>query len=408
MCIAEMKTVFKIAMAWALPGCIDLGAAPLGESSGGSDGDATDASASSANPTTPATDGPCVGCGDDGHGLTGDLLLFVNGRLTSADALYQSNIPAATDGHYVGSAIYLYDPDAACDDGTDDCRLALLGNARFDEALGETSVGDGSLKKMSLRELAWSPTQGLWGITYDVANDEWGIASIDVPDWRAVGQDLGVERYALLPGDPQSPGTDPCYWQEVVSGLGFLGEDLLLGVRGVGGVGIANDGLLYRIDLEVIRDRGWCVYENDPSQDPQYYACDVLCQPWADFGPAIGVAGDIAADADGEAALAVVRAEDAMIMPLDRQELWKAMPPVDGPSTPTTTGLYAEPVPPGLDLEGLARVDGALFGIDVTAQVWRLDEATGEVAVHEALAARFDDAEQALRIRGATHVVIEP
>jgi hypothetical protein len=388
-----VKTVFKFVAMTALTGCLDLDAPPLVGDSETADG-AGEAGCTSECPR---------------HGLSGDVLVFVNGRFTSADAQYQSNTPQSVDGEYVGSAIHLYDPDAVCDDGGTACRLALLGHADLDAALGDVSVGDGSLKKFGLRELAWSEAHGLWAITYDVANDEWGIAELHVPDWHATDQAIGVDRYAIMPGDPQSPGTDPCYWQEVVSGLGFVGDELLLGVRGLGGVGIDNDGWVFSIDYPMLRDEGWCLYPSDPSQDPQYYACAQVCRPWADFGPALGVAGDITDDASGVAALAMVRAEDDSLMPLDRQEVFRAMPPVGGtPGVPMATGLFAQPVPPGLDLEGLARVDGVLYGIDVAAQVWRLDETSGEVEVYESLAVRFDDGEQALRIRGATTVRIEP
>ncbi len=385
-----MKTVFKIVgplTLAAIGGCIDF---PIPPGPGSSD----------------ALERDCPGCT---HALSGELMVFVNGRLTSADALFQSNVPLGGEasGAYYASSVYLYDPDLDCDDGTTDCRLVQLGNARLDGLLGELSLRDGSLKKMSLRELAWSPTQGLWATTYDVANDEWGIAEIGVPDWHLQQQDLSVARYAIRPGDPQEPDTDPCYWQEVVSGLGFLGDELLLGVRGMGGVGIRNDGQIFRIALDVLRDAGWCEYEDDISHDPHYYACGVVCEPWANFGPALGVAGDLEQAVGGDAMLSVTRAEVVDRMPLDRQELFRAAPPQDQPTLPVATGVYLEGVTPGLDVEGLARVDGVLYGIDVAARLWRFDEDDGSVILHEDLAPHFDNPGQSLRIRGATRVVIE-
>lgn len=355
------------------------------------------------------------GCPKARHGLSGEVMLFVNGKPSSAEGLYQTNIPLTDDGEYLGSAIHLYDPDATCEDGTTDCRLVELGKLRFDEELGELSVGDGSLKKLSLKELAWSETLGLYGVSYDVANDEWGILRMEVADWSRTEQQIAVERWTIRPcagegctGDPQSAGTDPCYWQEAVSGLGFLGDELLLGVRGMGGVGIPNNGMIYRVALDVL-DQGLCEYANDITHDPHYYACDLLCSPWSDFGPALGVSGDLEASQDGAYELAMVRAENDTIMPLDRQEVFRVDPPPSGGlSVAEPTGLYAEGVDPGFDIEGLARIDGVLYGIDVWAKVWRLDEAGHAVSVHEDLGSRFTEPDRSLRVRGATKVVIDP
>ncbi|MBC8074102.1 MAG: hypothetical protein IAG13_37630 [Deltaproteobacteria bacterium] len=388
-----MKTVFNwpaglAVLSLSLAGCIDFAADDGGSSE---------------------TDGACEdGCPTGRHGLSGELMLFANGRATSAEGQYQTNIPLAQGGTYLGSAIYLYDPDAVCDDGGTACRMVELGKLALDESMGELSVGDGSLKKFVIRDIAWSPTQGLWAVTYDVLNDEWAIAEITVPDWHATGQRLGIERYTILPGDPQAAGTDPCYWQENVSGLAFFGDELLLGVRGLGGTGIRNDGLVFRVDLDVIREQGWCEYENDISRDPHYYACDVLCEPWADFGPALGVAGDLEVAPDRTQLLALARAEDEHIMPLDRQAIYTVAPPAGEPTTPLATGLYVEGIAPGLDIEGLARVDGVLFGIDVAATLWRFDEGEGAVSVLEDLASHFEEPELSVRIRGATTVTVPP
>jgi hypothetical protein len=198
------------------------------------------------------------------HGLSGELMLFVNGRLSSADALYQNNLPLSEPGTYIGPSLWLYDPVRTCDDGGSECRLAELGHLRLDETLGALSVGDGSLAKFTLRELAWSPDAGLVAITFDVKNDEWGLARLHVDDWTAIDNEIGVERYTIVPGDAASPSTDPCYWQEGVSGLEFLEGELFLGVRGMGGSGIPSNGAVFRIALDVL-DQGHCVYENDCS-----------------------------------------------------------------------------------------------------------------------------------------------
>ena len=332
-----MKTVFigPAGLALALGGCIDLQAPP------GSD-------------DPPAVVSPCERC--DARDLEGEVMLFVNGRLSSEAALYQANIPLEANGTYLGAAFFLYDPDAECEDGTTDCRLAHLGNLRLDEGLGSDSVDDDSLKKFSIRDIAWSPTHGLWGVSFDVLNDEWGIVRIDVPDWHAIGQELPLVRWNMRPGDAGAEGTDGCYWQESVSGLGFFGDELLLGVHGVGGVGIPNDGVVFEVDLDVVRDDAWCIYPDDPSKDPHYYACDVLCRPYATFGPQLGIAGDLEVVIAGDAALGIVRAENPEIMPLDRAELYR----IDGPggAEPSALGFAVGGIATGQDIDGLARIDG--------------------------------------------------
>jgi hypothetical protein len=220
--------------------------------------------------------------------------------------------------------------------------------------------------------------------------------------------EIGVERFAILPGDAASPSTDPCYWQEGVSGLEFLGEELFLGVRGVGGSGIPSNGAVFRVARGVL-EQGHCVYANDVSQDPEYYACDVLCQPWAQFPAQLGIAGDLAPDADEAALLGVVRAENGEIMPLDRQELFRMVAPAEGepPSVPVSEGIYATGIVPGIDVDGLARIDGQLYGIDVLGKVYVFDEARQAVTEHDDLSALVPDFELALRVRGATRVVVD-
>lgn len=403
-----MKRAFNIICLAAVAGlvmtaCLDLEAPPL---SGGSEGASDDGSV-----TSDGADGTAgEGCEAGGctHALSGELMLFVNGRLSNADALHQSNLPLSDAGTFIGPSLYLYDPTRECDDGGNACRVAELGHLRLDERLGSSSVQDGSLAKFTLRELAWSPEAGLWGVSFDVQNDEWGLARLDVRSFAEVDAEIEVERFALVPGDAASPSTDPCYWQEGVSGLEFLGDALYLGVRGVGGSGIASNGAVYRVALDVL-DQGHCVYPNDVSQDPAYYACDVLCAPWAQFPPQLGIAGDLAPNAEATALLGVVRAENAAIMALDRQELYRMADPADGESVsePEPAGLYATGIAPGIDIEGLVRLDGTLYGIDVLGRVYVFDEARQSVTQHDDLSGLFPDFELALRVRGATRVVVD-
>lgn len=403
-----MKRAFNIiggaTAALVVGGCIDLEPPPAAEDTGGSDTTVGSAGTDAADETGEPCEGEC----DGSHELRGELMLLINGRLSSADALYQSNLPLAEDGTFLGPALYLYDPARTCDDGTNACRVASLGHLRLDESLGEISVQDGSLQKFTLRDLAWSPTAGLWAVSFDVKNDEWGVAQLHVDEWTASGE-IGVDRYALVPGDALSPSTDPCYWQEGVSGLAFLGDELFLGVRGVGGSGIEANGAVFRVDLDVVLDQGHCVYPNDVSQDPHYYACDVLCEPWARFDPQIGIAGDLAPDAEAVDLLGVVRSENADLMPLERQSLYRITAPPAGEdvSVPAPEGIFADGIVPGLDIEGLARIGGVLYGVDVLGRVYVFDEEGGGVTEHDDLGPLFPDHELALRIRGATRVVVD-
>lgn len=405
-----MKRAFNIiglaaAAGLVMSGCIDLEPLPAeAHDDSGSSGDGP--STTTMGTADETADSGCAGDCTPTHELTGELMLFVNGRLSNADALYQSNVPLPEAGTFIGPSLYLYDPTRACDDGGNACRLAELGHLRLDERLGQISVEDGSLGKFTLRDLAWSPTAGAWAVSFDVQNDEWGLARLDVPSWEGVDQAIGVERFALVPGDAASPSTDPCYWQEGVSGLEFLGDELLLGVRGMGGSGIPTNGAVFRVARSVL-DQGHCVYASDVSQDPEYYACDVLCEPWAQFQPQLGIAGDLAPTADEAALLGVVRSENDAIMPLDRQDLYRLVAPAAGEvAEPVPAGIEVQGIAPGLDIEGLVRVGGVLYGIDVLGKVYAFDEAEQSVTEHDDLSALFPAFEQALRVRGATRVVV--
>ena len=131
--------------------------------------------------------------------------------------------------------------------------------------------------------IAWHPERGLWAAGFDSLNDEWSISALEIDDWSRNDNLIGVDRWVIPPGPAESPSTDPCYWFESVSGLGFAGDELLLGVRGAGTKGLVTDGSLLRVDLDVF-DQGHCVHPSDTSQDPLYYACDVVCEQWCSFG----------------------------------------------------------------------------------------------------------------------------
>ena len=346
-------------------------------------------------------------CGDDcdpNHELSGDLILFVNARLSDESSAFQTHIQLEGEGTYLGNALYLYDPSRECDDGGNACRLETIGYLRLDASLGQISVDDKSLRKFVVRDLAWHPQRGLWAASFDPLNDEWSLSRLSVGDWSRRDNEIGVERWVVQPGPAESPSTDPCYWFEGVSGLGFAGDELLLGVRGQGSKGLITDGSLFRVDLSVF-EQGHCVYSGDTSQDPLYYACDVVCEHWCNFGASIGVAGDVVEDAAGVGASAWLRSENDAVMSLDRNELMTCVAPEPGEvAEASADNVYLTDVLRGDEIDGLARVGGVLYGLSVLGKVYRIDEEQRTVALVDDLAPLFP--EQGLRLRGATEIVV--
>lgn len=345
-------------------------------------------------------------CGPIDHDLSGELILFANARLSNEASAFQSHLPLDEGGTYYGNALYLYDPTRECEDGGNACRVAKVGNLRLDESLGEISVGDNSLRKFVVRDLAWHPELGLWAATFDTLNDEWSISSLRVFDWTRTDNLIEVERWVIKPGPAESPSTDPCYWFEAVSGLGFVGDELLLGVRGAGSKGLVTDGSLLRIDMQVF-DQGHCVYTGDVSQDPHYYACDVICEEWCSFGQRVGVAGDVIAEHEGLGASAWLRSEDPTVMPLARNELSSCMTPEPGEvAIAEPDNVFIDEVVRGDEIDGLARVGGKLYGLSVLGKVYEIDEVARSVTQIDDLGPLFPA--QGLRLRGATDVVVAP
>jgi hypothetical protein len=353
----------------------------------------------------------CPGCSSE-QVTSGEAILLVNAKLSGPRSNFTANFAIDGEGRYIGAGLYLYDPRRECEDGGSGCRLARVGHLWLDDSMGALSVGDGSLERFGVRDLAWHPQRGLWGLSYDALNDEWGLVSLTVPDWRRTDNHVAVERYTFMPGPVSDAATDACYWRQMLSGLGFVGDTLVVGSAGKAGNGFDARGGVFSIPSSFLEAPSHCVFPNDRTLDPKYYACAPLCAVEALFEDRVGVAGDLTEDPQGRL-LAAVRAEDPAIMPVDRNSLFNIDMAAPG-AAPAATGVVIDGLLAGRDIDGLARVDGVLYGIDPLGLVYRVIEPTPEqpdvwsVVVHDDLSPLFDDPIESLRLRGATRVVVEP
>lgn len=350
----------------------------------------------------------CEGCAE-GQPLRGELMLFVNTKLTDADSNFTINYQLDGEGRYVGNALYLYDPGKQCDDGGAGCRVAKVGNLWLDDTMGPISVGDDSLRRFSVRDLAWHPDKGLWGLSYDPLNDEWGLMTLGVADWTRSDNRVVSVRYAFKYGPVDDAATDDCYWRQSMTGLGFVGDTLYAGSAGKPGNGLDARGAVFTIDGGFVDAPEHCVLPADISQDPKYYACEKVCATWTTFDEKIGVAGDVIAGPGGEL-LALVRGEGSDELPAGENALFEV--PLDAADRPPTAyGPVVEGIEAGFDIEGLARVQGVLYGITTAGTVYRFSEPSGDagwkVEVHEDLAPLFTSSDLSVRIRGATSITVE-
>ena len=387
-------------------GCVDLSLPPLAEEEDEEgDGDAEETTGEPGD-TGETGDTGCEPDCEPTHELSGELILFVNARLSDEASAFQSHLPLDEAGTYIGNALYLYDPARECEGGGNECRLAKLGHLALDERLGPISIADNSLRKFVIRDIAWHASEGLWAATFDSLNDEWSISQLTIEDWTRTDNMIAVDRWVIPPGPAESPSTDPCYWFEAVSGLGFAGDELLLGVRGAGSKGLVTDGSLLRVDTSVF-EQGHCVHPSDVSQDPLYYACDIVCEQWCSFGDKVGVAGDVITDVEGLGASAWLRSEDELVMPLARNEMSTCATPEPGEvAEGELDNIYMDDVVRGDEIDGLARVGGVLYGLSVLGKVYVIDEVDRTVTEIDDLSGLFP--EQGLRLRGATEIVLPP
>lgn len=355
----------------------------------------------------------CSSCAEPAAPPSGEYMVFVNAKLSDVTANYTANFPIAADqcdGRefrcYIGPSLYLYDPTRTCEGASTACRVSRVGNLWLDERMGSVSVSDQSLKRFTLRDLAWNPTYGLWALSFDSLNDEWGIASLDVPAWDRSDNRIGLDRYAFRPGPIDDAATDDCYWRANLTGLGFVGDQLYAASSG-------RDGEVYALDSSFLGAPKHSVHPSDNSGDPNYYADRRLCSTAVAFASPAGVAGDVAEGASGDP-IAVVEAVDAgePELPLGRNALYTFEPVAPG------TTVDARPYGPTLDnveagrqIEGLAHINGKLYGIGARGIVYQITEPSEpggawSLQPYDDLGPHFDDPELGLLIRGATRIVL--
>ena len=348
----------------------------------------------------------CEGCPED-QPLRGELMLIVNTRPTDGDANFTANFPLDAEGRYVGNALYLYDPELPCDGGG--C-LSRVGNLWLDEKMGPISMADQSLLRFVVRDLAWHPDKGLWGLSYDPLNDEWGLMTLGVPDWTRADNRIESVRYAFKYGDAQDPSTDACYWRQSMTGLEFVGDALYAASAGKPGNGLDASGAVFHLDPAFIAAPRHCVLPSDSSQDPIYYACDPVCSVHALFDEKVGVSGDMAPGPDGDI-LALIRGEMSDDFPEGRHELQR-VPATGAAPAPRSYGPFIDDVPAGLEIEGLARIRGSLYAVGIGGTIYKITEPSADAPgswsfkVHDELGPLFVDPDRSLRIRGATAVVV--
>lgn len=350
----------------------------------------------------------CESCPED-QPLRGELALIVNTKPTDPDSNYTANFPLDAKGRYVGNGLYLYDPARTCD-GADGPCLTRLGNLWLDDKMGPISMSDQSLLRFTVRDLAWHPDHGLWGLSYDPLNDEWGLMTLGVPDWTRADNRVESVRYAFRYGDVNDPETDACYWRQSMTALEFVGDALYAGSAGKPGNGLDARGAVFRLDPEFIAAPKHCVLPTDISQDPMYYACTPVCRVHALFEEKLGVSGDLAEGPDGDL-LALVRGEMSDTYPEGRHELLRVPTTGEDPE-PAAYGPFIADIMAGLEIEGLARVAGTLYAFGIGGTVYKIVEPTPEApstwrfAVHDELGPLFSDPDRSLRIRGATAVTV--
>jgi hypothetical protein len=305
------------------------------------------------------------------------VILFVNGKLTSADSGYTTNMQSE-EGRYIGSSLFLYDPSRKG-------HLVKLGNLDF----GEDPKAENGLDVIQVRDVAFDDAGGLWSIVYEGWNDEWRLGRIEVEDYSAHNALIPIETYAFRTADP-------IYNEDDIVGMGFdASGDLYLGCRGTPSAATPG-GSIYRSALPT-------GHAADPMypDDPFFYASENVATLVTNLPEQMSVAGDLVPAKEGDGMLLSARAEHRNAGELGSNFFFQ----LDG-NAATQTDVVHDTVRT-VDLQGLGIVNGVYYAIDVQARVFEVDFETKNLKLHDELKELFTDPALGVRVRGATTVKIE-
>jgi hypothetical protein len=309
-------------------------------------------------------------CGEEPFASGKERVLILNGKLSSKAAGYALN-EQAQDGHWLGSELLVYDPGRKGE-------LRRLGRLDF----GPTDV-DFDFEQMQAREVATSPTHGVWVLFIDTGReDEWYFGHVQVPDMAGEGQRLPVTLHALRPTDTAG------YLLQDITALGFSQDSLLVGTPAAGAFG-----------GQVVRLAGPWPPSFETPENPYYVAADIS-EKLYDMPGNLGFSGDVAAAAGG------VWAVGSRGNALGTQLLLSLGEGGAGPVEEVGSGTQ---VPTTDVIEGLAAVKDTLFGVSIEGRVYRFDTATGAATLFDDVGPRLpaDESRRSTRrLRGAAGVSV--
>ncbi len=306
-----------------------------------------------------------------------DVLFFVNGRLSDANTGYATN--RIEQSRLLGPDCFVYDP---AQPGT------LLGLGRPD--YGDVAGYQGrERQKLTVDEVAWHPDHGLYTIQIDPTNDEWLLGKWAVADWTTPDQRWATELWGVPVDDDEQHSL---YWEYGIDALEFLDGRLYAGSH----ADYTRDdgGELYAFDMALPP-----TYDPSQPESDRFYMAEAPTAALLALPYGLQFAGDLASTPVGP--VATIGASDPAVLSDDVNALYGLdLTAMTYTSTESVIQLSAD----DQDVEGLATVNGVLYGITVDARVLRIDPATGAATLHDDLGPLFRDRDAQVRVRGATTV----
>jgi hypothetical protein len=316
----------------------------------------------------------------------GEAMVFVNGRLSDASSSYAVN--RIVEHHILGSAMFVYDP-------LQPGKLMQLGWPDLGDLAATTWTGPSpkERQKLGVYDLAWSPSQGLWGFSLDSVNDEWLLTHWDLSDFARPDQHWGADFWAV----PEEADHDhTLYWEDDISAMCFLDEVLWVGTSGDPKTTGTQGGQLYELDIALPPS-----YSDLPPPNRNWYLAEAVPGPVLTLDDGIAFAGAMVCE--GKTIRAIAHYYHAAAGPPDVDFLVSIdLEKLTVTRAPTDIAITGD----RNDIEGLARIGGALYGLTVDGRVHLIDEATGAATPHDDLAPLFTDLANDVRIRGATRVEV--